>query len=312
MEDLKEVCQRIPHVRNLAKHYGVTVTEMSAEMKRQGIIRFTRREDVDWSDLERKYQEAGTMPALARMLGTTERITYKELVARGVQQRRPGHVKGQKKSEAWREASRQHWDDPEWREQQRQKWLERLPAMRRQAGGTSPLEKLLHDALQRARISFATHQPLLGRFIVDVLITQMPVVVEADGNTHLLKSAREKDAQRDAALRQAGYEVVRFTYREIGDDADGCVQRLIDNAGLTAEDNPVFVISSDAEAIGELWRQKWADSEHRAERTAALTGAQRQRRYRERQRQKMVQSGLHEPREDVQSDPEMRSPGALF
>src|SRR5215813_2832478 len=88
-DDLKTVLLTIPHVRNLARHYGITVPEMTAEMKRQRIIRFTRREDADWSDLERKYQEAGTMPALARALGTTERITYKELVARGIQQRRP-------------------------------------------------------------------------------------------------------------------------------------------------------------------------------------------------------------------------------
>lgn len=312
MDDLREVCRTIPHVRNLAKHYGVTVPEMTAEMKRQGIIRFTRREDVDWSDLESKYQEAGTMPALARMLGTTERITYKELVARGIQQRRPGHVKGQKKSETWRQASREHWDDPEWREEQRQKWLERLPGMRG-TGSTSPLEERLQDALRKARISFATHQPFLGRYIVDLLITQKPVIVEADGSSHLLKAAREKDALRDEHLRQHGYEVFRITYREIADDADGSVQRLIGHAGLVPEDNPVFVISSDAEAKGILSRQRWADPERRAEHSAALSAAQRQRRHRERQeQQRMVQSGLHEPREDVQSDPETRSPGTLF
>jgi very-short-patch-repair endonuclease len=282
MDDLKEVCQRIPHVRNLAKHYGVTVPEMTAELKRQGIIRFTRREDVDWSDLEAKYQEAGTMPGLARMLGTTERITYKELVARGIQQRRPGHVKGQKKSEAWREASREHWDNPDWREEQRQKWLERLPGMRG-TGSTSPLEESLHDALRRARISFATHQPFFGKYIVDVLITQKLVIVEADGSSHLLKAAREKDARRDADFRQAGYEVVRITYREIADDVDGAVQRLIEQADLAAEDAPVFLISSDAEAKTGLAQQR-----RELNGGQPLPGTLRQQQYRERKRQKMV------------------------
>ena len=50
-----------------------------------------------------------------------------ELVRQGIPLKPRGHVKGQKKSEAWREASRKHWDDPEWREEQRKKWLERLP-----------------------------------------------------------------------------------------------------------------------------------------------------------------------------------------
>jgi very-short-patch-repair endonuclease len=311
MEDLKEVCLAIPHVRNLAKHYSVTVPEMTTELKRQGILRHTRTEDVDWSDLEAKYQEAGTMPALARVLGTTEKITYGELVRRGIQQRRPGHVKGQKKSDAWREASAEHWDDPAWREEQRQKWLERLPGMRG-TGSTSPLEQLLHEALQEARISFATHQPFFGKYIVDVLITQKPVIVEADGSSHLLRAAREKDARRDADFRENGYEVVRITYREIADDVDGCVQRLIRTAGLTVEDEPTFVISSDAEAKGALSRQRWSDPERRSRHTAALTGAQRSRRHRERQKQMMVQSGLHEPREDVQRPAETTGPGTLF
>jgi very-short-patch-repair endonuclease len=242
MEDLREVCRTIPHVRNLAKHYGITVPEMTAELKRQAILRFTRREDVDWSDLEAKYQEAGTMPALARMLGTTERITYKELVSRGVQQRRPGHVKGQKKSEAWREASRQHWDDPEWREEQRQKWLERLPGMQAARLGGSPLEKHLHNALRKAGISFSTQQRILNRYLADILITQKPVVIEADGNMHLHAKSRISDAERDTAMRGAGYLVFRFTGKPICNDPDGCIRQVIEQAGLTPDADPVFDI----------------------------------------------------------------------
>ena len=285
MEDLREVCLTVHHIRDLARHYGISITEMAAEMKRQGIIRHTRREDVDWGDLEAKYQEAGTMPALARMLGTTEKITYGELRRRGIQQRSPGHVKGQKKSDAWREASAVHWEDPGWRAEQRRKWLERLPTMRR-GSGTSPLEQLLHDTLRNSRISFATHQPLLGRFIVDVLISQKPVVIEADGYSHRVRSALEKDALRDAALRQAGYEVFRVTYRELADDPAGCVSRLVSAAGLAPEDDPAFVISSDREAMSilmkELMREHWNDPERAAEHRRNMSAGQRRRRERER------------------------------
>ena len=242
MADLREVCRTIPHVRNLAKHYGISVSEMTGEMKRQGIIRFTRREDVDWSDLESKYREAGTMPALARMLGTTEKITYSELVRRGIQQRRPGHVKGQKKSEAWREASRQHWDDPEWREEQRQKWLERLPGMQAARLGGSPLEKLLHRALRKAGISFSTQKRLLDRYLADILVTQKPVVIEADGSMHLHADSRKRGAERDAALREAGYLVFRFGGKLIVNDPDGCIRKVVEEAGLVADTEPVFDI----------------------------------------------------------------------
>jgi very-short-patch-repair endonuclease len=306
MDDLTEVCKSVHHVRDLAKHYGVSVPEIKAEMKRQGILRHTRREDVDWGDdaeLGAKYQQAGSMPALARMLGTTESITYDELRNRGIKLRPRGHLKGQKKSRAWREASAKHWDDPAWRDEQRQKWLQRLPEIRG-TGSTSALEESLHESLRKARISFATHQPLLRRFIVDVLITQKPVAVEADGLSHLLKAARGKDAARDAVLQDAGYQVVRFTYRQIADDPDECVAELIRVADLVPEENPVFVISSDAEAMGMLTRQRWQDPEWAEQARAKI--AQGQRRRRDREWQMMSQSGLHGPREDMQSYPEMR------
>jgi len=334
MEDLREVCRTIPHVRNLAKHYGITVSEMTAEMKRQGIIRFTSREDVDWGDLEAKYQEAGTMPALARALGTTEKITYNELIRRGIQQRKPGHVKGQKKSESWREKSREHWDDPDWREEQRQKWLERLPGMQAARLGGSPLEKHLHNALRKAGISFSTQQRILNRYLADILITQKPVVIEADGNMHLHAKSRVRDAERDAAMREAGYIVFRFTGKPIVNDPDECIRQVIEQAGLTPDAEPVFDIRNgmtgannprwiggkqewvcevcceffvswkrgygkapktcSKKCQGEWMRRQWADPERAAQ-------MQQRRRESREQRQMMVQSGLHEPREDMQS-----------
>jgi very-short-patch-repair endonuclease len=326
MEDLQEVCRTIPHVRNLAKHYGISTAEMAAEMKRQGIIRYTRREDVDWADLDAKYQEAGSMPALARMLGTTEKITYGELVRRGIQLRPRGHLKGQKKSGAWRAASAQHWDDPAWREEQRQRWLERLPSMQASRNGGSPLELYLHRALRKAGISFSTQRQLLGRYVVDILITQKPVVIEADGNMHLHAKARERDALRNAAMQEAGYEVYRFPGRPICTDADGCIRQVIEAAGLIRDAEPVYDIRNGlmAEAnprwkggkpewtcakCGKRFRAylrngkppvtcgrdcqgKWQSETGASVANRAPWGTKRQM---------VVQSGLHEPREDVQS-----------
>ena len=303
MADLTEVCRNIHHARDLARHYGVTVSEVTAEMKRQGIIRYTRRQDVDWGDLQAKYREAGTMPALARMLGTTEKITYSELRRRGISLRPPGHLKGQKKSDSWRAASAEHWEDQAWRDEQRQKWLRRLPELR-SSGSTHALEESLHNSLRAARISFATHQPVLGRFIVDVLVTQKPVIIEADGSSHVLAAARRKDAERDEATRAAGYTTVRVPYRCLADDPDACVREIMRRCDLAPEASPVFRISSDAEARGALARQRWADPEWAAQHRRKL--AEGQKRRREREQQMVSQSGLHEPREDMQSYPETR------
>jgi len=200
----------------------------------------TRRgASADWSNLREDYERIGNLTRLARHYGVRYYVVRDELIRQGAQIKPRGHVKGQKKSEAWREASRKHWDDPAWREQQRKNWLERLPAMRMPKGG-SPLEKLLHRALRKAGISFSTHKPLLGLFIADILITQKPVVIEADGNTHLRK--KQEDAQRDAAMRAAGYEVFRFTGKPIVNDPDGCVRQVIEASGLVPDAEPVFDI----------------------------------------------------------------------
>lgn len=167
------------------------------------------------------------------MIARLYRVRYYTVRAEMKRQGIPLHSrKGVKKSAAWYAKSRQHWDDPEWRDEQRRKWLERLPTMNGKAAN-SPLERLLQAALIKAGISFSTQRALLGRYVVDILIAQAPVVVEADGNTHLQRQA--EDSQRDAALAEAGYRVFRFTGKPICNDPDGCVAQVIEACGLTPD-----------------------------------------------------------------------------
>lgn len=201
-----------------------------------------RRASGDWNKLREDYERLGNLNKLARLYGTRNTTVRAELVRQGIPLKPRGHVKGQKKSEAWREASRKHWDDPEWREEQRKKWLERLPGMQAPPNGGSPLETFLHRALRKAGISFSTQRKLLDRYVADILLTQKPVVIEADGNMHLHAKSRERDAQRDAAMRAVGYEVFRFNGKDISRDADGCVRKVIEAAGLTPDAEPVFDI----------------------------------------------------------------------
>lgn len=194
---------------------------------------------TDWSNLREDYERIGNLTQLARHYHVRYAVVRAELVRQGIPIKPRGHVKGQKKSQAWRDASRKHWDDPEWREQQRQKWLERLPTMTGQQAN-SPLEKLLHRALRKAGISFSTQRKLLGRYVVDILITQKPVIIEADGNMHLHADSRVRDAARDAACLAAGYKVFRFTGKPIVNDPDGCIRQVIAAAGLTPDAEPVY------------------------------------------------------------------------
>lgn len=320
-----------------------------------------RRASADWSKLREDYERIGNLVRVARLYHVRYQVVRDELVRQGVPIKPRGHVKGQKKSEAWRKASRKHWDDPAWREEQRKKWLERLPAMQAPPHGGSPLETYLHRALRKAGISFSTQRQLLGRYVVDILVTQKPVVIEADGNMHLHSAARTRDAERDAAMRAAGYEVFRFPGKPICNDADGCIRQAIEAAGLVSDAEPVFDIRNGllAEA-NPRWKggkpdwtcancgakfRSWprgygkpcitcsracqAEWQKKTKASVATRGPRKDSRDPERlaqrvaeimdrwnaedqQQQMMVQSGLHEPREDVQRPAEMTGPATLF
>jgi len=238
--NVQEIYDRIGTVKGVAAHYGVGRKKARAELERHGVeVIHPNDQPFDWSHLREDYERVGNLMRLAREYGKDYYTVRTELERQGIPIKPRGHVKGQKKSAAWREASRKHWDDPAWREEQRKKWLERLPTMNGPAAG-SPLERFLHRALRKAGISFSTYRMLLGKYSVDILITQKPVIIEADGNTHLRKVA--EDAQRDADLRVAGYEVFRFTGKPICNDPDGCIRQVIEAAGLTPDAEPVFDI----------------------------------------------------------------------
>lgn len=198
-------------------------------------VETTRAASADWSKLREDYEETGSIRTVAERYGVGFKKVRNELARQGIPIKPRGHVKGQKKSQAWRDASAKNWNDPVWREQQRRKWLERLPTMNGPAAN-SPLEKKLHTALIKAGISFTTQRRKLGKYVVDIEIIQVPVIIEADGNTHLL--TKERDAQRDADLTEAGFRVFRFTGRQINDDPNACILQVIDACNLTPDEEP--------------------------------------------------------------------------
>jgi very-short-patch-repair endonuclease len=62
----------------------------------------------------------------------------------------------------------------------------------------------------------------VGPFLVDFLWRSRRWVVEVDGfGAHGTRSAFETDRARDARLKLMGYDVVRFTWRQIVDEAPG-------------------------------------------------------------------------------------------
>jgi len=71
----------------------------------------------------------------------------------------------------------------------------------------------------------------VGQDTVDFLWREARLVVETDGEgSHLTRYAFEEDRARDVRLALLGYEVIRFTYRQVEDDPDavaGAVRTLL-------------------------------------------------------------------------------------
>ena len=105
--------------------------------------------------------------------------------------------------------------------------LERARKMRREP---TPFERKLWLALRAKRWNGAKfrRQMVIGSYIVD-FSCRLPrkLVVEVDGDTHGLQQQYDED--RTADLISKGYEVLRFTNSDVGDNLDG-VLLAIENA----------------------------------------------------------------------------------
>jgi very-short-patch-repair endonuclease len=165
----------------------------------------------------------------------------------GVTLRPRGYIKGTVWHDEWRKAHYESTQTDEFRQKSRDHLLRILPRLRGMSTNT-PIERRLHDALIKMSIGFRTQPKLLDHYLVDILLYQAPIVIEADGIQHAFTGARKADAIRDANLTAAGYKVFRFTGSEINSDADACIKRVIDECELISEQHPRYDIVSSWKA----------------------------------------------------------------
>ena len=86
----------------------------------------------------------------------------------------------------------------------------------------SELEARFLHLCRRHRLPRPEVNVRLGPYVVDFLWREARLVVEVDGwAAHRGRSAFEADRARDVRLKLEGYEAMRFTWRQISDDATG-------------------------------------------------------------------------------------------
>ena len=87
-------------------------------------------------------------------------------------------------------------------------------------------EELLFQAIRGGRLGvrFRRQVPVGGRFIADLLASDVRLVVEVDGGHH--KSRRRADARRDEALNRLGYCVLRLEAGWVERELQSGVERI--------------------------------------------------------------------------------------
>jgi very-short-patch-repair endonuclease len=91
----------------------------------------------------------------------------------------------------------------------------------------SRLERALMGLCRRHRLPLPEMNVLVGPYRVDFLWREQKLVVETDGwEAHRDRAAFEADRTRDAELKLMGYEVVRFTHRQVLEEPERVARTL--------------------------------------------------------------------------------------
>lgn len=95
----------------------------------------------------------------------------------------------------------------------------------------SELERRLLSLCRRHRLPRPEVNVRVGSFTVDFLWAERRLIVEVDGyRAHGTRAAFESDRARDVELRLLGYEVARFTWRQLSErprEVAGALRKLL-------------------------------------------------------------------------------------
>lgn len=68
----------------------------------------------------------------------------------------------------------------------------------------------------------------IGRYIADFYCPDWALIIELDGDSHFTPEAGSYDALRDQFMRSLGLTVLRFSNREVMQNIDGVLERILE------------------------------------------------------------------------------------
>ena len=72
-------------------------------------------------------------------------------------------------------------------------------------------------------------QKPIGDFIVDFYCPKAKLVIELDGGQHYTEQGQAKDHKRDDSLRSMGLLVLRFADKEVFENMNGVIKKIMEN-----------------------------------------------------------------------------------
>jgi very-short-patch-repair endonuclease len=101
----------------------------------------------------------------------------------------------------------------------------------------TPSERKLAAALRKAGVKFGQEVPVKG-FTVDFLVSEW-LIVEVDGESHLVSGRAEKDASRQKALEGAGFTVMRIQASQLSYEQD--IRRWVNIIKAKVAEGPPYL-----------------------------------------------------------------------
>ena len=93
--------------------------------------------------------------------------------------------------------------------------------------GETSIEKLMKKALIKKKIDFK-QEAKIENYYMDFLLPQHKIVIECDGDYwHNIVGAKERDNRKDKFLSSRGYQLYRFSEKEIKSSVESCLQKVI-------------------------------------------------------------------------------------
>jgi very-short-patch-repair endonuclease len=104
---------------------------------------------------------------------------------------------------------------------------DKVPYLINHSSKESYPEKLFREGLTRENLTGWTQSFRISLYEYDFAFLGQKIDVEIDGSTHLQEKVKKIDKKRDEFSRSHGWKVIRFTAKEVKEDLNGCLKRLM-------------------------------------------------------------------------------------